>query len=949
MTATFRMHRYHTSVSLTGIAIFVAIVLGATYADADLFRYSEEEFVQVFEEPVGELIEDMNGDSRPDFIRRTGDWIEVRITGSGNVGPALVSEIPVPENRWLQSERFLQLTSDGILDLVVISKSDHLNDCRSGTLQIAHNDGSGRFELVQTYEFQEVPFSVEPADLNGDQILDLVIATRSDNCPGSVVEGQLFILNGVGDGVFGVAVDHSQPYSLHSPAAVGDLTGDGMPDIALGAPAAYLPNLGNDLFGLPREYGFGRGAHLMEAHDVDLDGADDLAIVGLSILNRAGLSIVLSKQGGTSFIPVATAGVAEFSGLSVHDIDVDGAPEFFIYGRNQRREQYTAGFEMIYRDAERNLSTLEVAAPGYSGATPSFGDLNNDGLEDVVVSGAHVTLVLSDDGGYFVQPAMWRSGGRVLDWDEDGHPDLISSGNDGIWVMRNHGDGTFPAWLASALPGRVVGSAELNGRGFQDVLVYRSSGSQLGIAEIHVPGKVPSVQWYTGFGSNLHDVHINDMNDDGNIDVVIVGSERLMVGWNRGDSLTTTFAAAGAAPTSVTSGDFNEDGVSDLVSNGWFDFLLLIPGQLDGNFGEAIPFPGDDPLRVGSGDFDADGHLDLVSLAVNGTVQLRRGMGDGTFGDAEALGDVGTTTPAIEVFDFDADGDIDIAVFATHSSVLINDGTGTFNAVELPIGAGNEHAFADFDGDRKPEFVASSTEGTRIWRNLGDGTFELCSTIPNSSGPYVASDFTGDRIVDLFSGSTFFENLVGTTPVLFSEFSATTGGGLAHLRWQLGGRVARWSAVIVQRATRADGPFENRSRLEPHASMEFLDSISQQTEYWYRLAAAADGGEWSFSPVLYVDGRRSLQGPELDAIPPVVAGIVRIQYRLHQSDFIRLTVHDIRGRLVSTLLEGPRSAGIHTIEWPAADESGVRLARGIYFTRLEATRAASVRRLILLR
>lgn len=79
-----------------------------------------------------------------------------------------------------------------------------------------------------------------------------------------------------------------------------------------------------------------------------------------------------------------------------------------------------------------------------------------------------------------------------------------------------------------------------------------------------------------------------------------------------------------------------------------------------------------------------------------------------------------------------------------------------------------------------------------------------------------------------------------------------------------------------------------------------------------------------------------------------------IAFRLPRASHVRVTVYDIAGRQVATLLEGTRTAGVHTAVWDGRSGAGTA-ARGVYFCRLAATPAeggrafASVRKMILLR
>jgi hypothetical protein len=69
-----------------------------------------------------------------------------------------------------------------------------------------------------------------------------------------------------------------------------------------------------------------------------------------------------------------------------------------------------------------------------------------------------------------------------------------------------------------------------------------------------------------------------------------------------------------------------------------------------------------------------------------------------------------------------------------------------------------------------------------------------------------------------------------------------------------------------------------------------------------------------------------------------------IRFTLSHSGFARLTVYDILGREIATLLAAELPAGVHTVRWDASNHPS-----GIYFYRLESGSFVETQRLILLR
>jgi hypothetical protein len=64
---------------------------------------------------------------------------------------------------------------------------------------------------------------------------------------------------------------------------------------------------------------------------------------------------------------------------------------------------------------------------------------------------------------------------------------------------------------------------------------------------------------------------------------------------------------------------------------------------------------------------------------------------------------------------------------------------------------------------------------------------------------------------------------------------------------------------------------------------------------------------------------------------------------------VRLAVYDIAGRRRSTLVDRELPAGVTETTWDGTDDSGVRVASGLYFIRLTCVRGAQVSKLVMLR
>jgi Bacterial Ig-like domain (group 3)/FG-GAP-like repeat len=268
------------------------------------------------------------------------------------------------------------------------------------------------------------------------------------------------------------------------------------------------------------------------------------------------------------------------------------------------------------------------------------------------------------------------------------------------------------------------------------------------------------------------------MNADDNAIAILLG--------NGDGTFTNSGSITGVGTTSCSSnnqqsncsiavGDFNHDGKADLVETSDFDNAVYIYlGNGDGTFTAAPGSPvtvGNFPVAVRTGDFNTDGLLDLVvANAGDDTVSILLGNGDGTF--AEASGSpvaVGSFPFFLAVADFNGDGRVDVAVTNDDDStvsVLLSNGDGTFfNAPGSPVGSGNYApcpiVAADFNGDGIVDLaVANFTPDTGqtvsnvvILLGKGDGSFTDAPGSPVLVGlnPFamVAADFNQDGNTDL--------------------------------------------------------------------------------------------------------------------------------------------------------------------------------------------------------
>jgi len=187
-------------------------------------------------------------------------------------------------------------------------------------------------------------------------------------------------------------------------------------------------------------------------------------------------------------------------------------------------------------------------------------------------------------------------------------------------------------------------------------------------------------------------------------------------------------------------GDFNSDGIPDIVSGGYTTKRLTVMlGRLDGSFKVSGQYPlqGVWPSQFQVADLNRDGHLDIATAAyAGGHITILLGNGDGTFRWAPSV-PAPRLALALLVADFDGDAILDLAVTESIPvfgrlggtlEVLLGKGDGTFRHVGThPVGLLSEMIrYGDLNEDGKGDLVilnALVTNDASILYGLGGGRF----------------------------------------------------------------------------------------------------------------------------------------------------------------------------------------------------------------------------------
>jgi hypothetical protein len=606
---------------------------------------------------------------------------------------------------------------DGNLDLIVGNSGDN-------KVSVLLGNGDGTFQSPKSFAVGNFPASIAVGDFNGDGNPDLAVANAGGGDP--PVPGSLSILLGNGDGTFTngetlLKGSGSGPTSV----AVGDFNGDGKLDLAVANIGTSLVNIllgnGDGTFTSGKNIS-GLTPVFVAVSDINGDGKQDLVVASFTTSINS-IAVLLGNGDGTFGSPIFSPGGVEPSGLVVGDFNNDNKPDVAVF--NLGRVNVLLG---------KGDGTFQPKA-GYDAASSLFGiaagDFNNDKKLDLVVANhlnpGFVSLLQGNGDGTF-QAARSVSFGTstqplsaaTADFNGDGKADLVFADrvtND-IKVLLGNGDGTFKPPTSIRL------------------------------------------------GGSASSVVARDFNNDGKIDIGVAGTGTtggfisILLGNGDGTFKPPITTPVGKQPASLAAGDFNGDGILDVVVASVLDSdLFVLLGNGDGSFKSPIDVPFQNAGAVAVGDFNGDGILDLI--ATNGSASVFLGNGDGTFQAGKSVTLSGNTGGFVTVADFNADKKLDLAIALQGGiDVLLGNGDGTFqpptfisyHTLNIPAFLGT----GDFNGDGKLDLVSADGFDNNVSLLLGngDGSFQkpIHFAVAGDAGCLAVGNFTKASAPDVAAG-----------------------------------------------------------------------------------------------------------------------------------------------------------------------------------------------------
>ncbi len=94
-----------------------------------------------------------------------------------------------------------------------------------------------------------------------------------------------------------------------------------------------------------------------------------------------------------------------------------------------------------------------------------------------------------------------------------------------------------------------------------------------------------------------------------------------------------------------------------------------------------------------------------------------------------------------------------------------------------------------------------------------------------------------------------------------------------------------------------------------------------------------------------------IERPELEIVnyPNPFNPETTISYSLKTDSDVDITIYNVKGQKVKTIVKGSRTKGNHSVVWSGEDNSGNSVSSGVYFCRIETDNASSLRKMLLIK
>ncbi len=681
----------------------------------------------------------------------------------------------------------------------------------------------------------------------------------------------------------------------------------------------------------------------MVVEDFDLDGLSEYLI-----FNDHSISVYQIDLSTGSYVSDSLHWSYVYNVLKVEDIDADGYKDVIFYDSNHT-------YRVIKYNSSSGLFNSPVAL-NFVPETPNgynieFCELNNDNIPELIAYDYSTETincyVYNQNLGYVLSenlqiPLSGCSIEGVCDFNCDGSEELIVANNSTLEVYEfgnNYANlithFEYLDFSHNMFVAQNVFFTDVNNDGNKDIvfrdglITYFENNSFSDLDAIYLNLFYAQLKMF-------------DLNSDGIDDIdYIMGNYHVPLISDGNGSLNPTDIETGAhfyIKYEIGSFDDNPDPdyvvayqQSNLVvaMNSLYDTTYVLDTNVD-------ILGGDFLLR----DVDGDTDLDIIGITNTNTIYCYENV-NGVFSDSNKYLVV-NAYPVVGVFDLNNDGLFDI-IQNDSGTIRFRENQGDFN---FDLGGSNLYGYitidgqngcskvegTDLNGDGFTDLILHGLENNTVnyLINSDDGLFSNSNSVVldelySSYGKVLIEDLDGDSDAEII----FLRNNynTGSYEVVVSDYNSANNrmeevysiniSGYSYLLGMADFNGDGLRDIVINYAWSSDGisVILNESMITPNGDNEI-----------------------SFTSAKLLSNYPNPFNPE-----------TKINYSLAKAGNAKLTIYNIKGQRIKTLVNDHVEAGEHSIIWNGKNEKGSDVASGVYLYRLNTADGVQNKKMLLLK
>ncbi len=586
------------------------------------------------------------------------------------------------------------------------------------------------------------------------------------------------------------------------------------------------------------------------------------------------------------------------NGLISIDGNADGLTDLLMYSDSLN------AYVLYENDANQSFSNTSILISSIGEAFEIYKcDLNTDGLEDLVVlnSGRRANIYFNSGNGFNHTIELYGTGLSLWfkDFDGDGYNDIVTECESDVFNVFHNSNGSFSnddVRISSFKNTDRLSIRESDNLTFISCSHFYNLNSLMLDDGVAVISNVKKSTVFEIIESDCADIDGNGQldyayttySDDGNY------VRTLILSLNGQNVILDNDNYRGGCELMFA--DLDDDGDIDLVDFG-YEYTHFY-NYVNGSLIDSVVIDTDNLAFVTWGskskyiDMDNDGIKDIVYTGSNDQLFWIKNNGSFNFGESELLTTISSeiSSDIIDFTDLNLDGRIDM---------LVRDDF-ALNHLLVRYGEGNDYNFS-----------FSQTADTL--------------SFPGDINELELGDYNNDGVDDV-AVNCFYHSHVHETSI------SVAVNPVIDNNWEVVNLLNISDTHIRMAGADLDGNGTD--------DIAYVDNSTGEIKVLYNnlLTGINDKNELSFCKTQLMDNYPNPFNPE-----------TKITYSLAKEGNTELTIYNIKGQKVKTLMNDHVDAGEHSVIWNGKDQNGADVSSGVYFYRVKTADGVQNRKMLLLK